>query len=279
VDTRLVRASPRLFVGTSGWIYKSWAETFYPGDVRAAGHLEYYSTHFDAVEVNASFYRLQDPDVVRGWYRRTPPGFCFAFKGSRFITHMKKLNVEPSSIKVFFERTRLLREKCGPILWQLPPQLHFDAERLDRFLSVVPRRYRHAVEFRHASWYEHVETFAVLRRHRAAHVWLSSGAMPEHATTTADFVYLRFHGLAGGAAHDYTRRELSPWARRCADAIDDGRDVHAYFNNDANARAPLNAASFRDMVVAGVRRGASPVSERQRCSSSMPSQPRNALSR
>jgi uncharacterized protein YecE (DUF72 family) len=243
----------RAFIGTSGWIYKSWAGSFYPDDVGRTGHLEFYAGRFNAVEINASFYRLQDPDVVRAWYRRSPPEFRFAMKGSRFITHMKKLNVERASIKVFFDRAKLLKEKCGPILWQLPPQLHFNAERLDAFLKIVPKRFRHAVEFRHASWYEHPETFDVLRRHHAAHVWLSSLAMPEDRTRTADFVYLRFHGLEGGAAHDYTTAELRPWVDACRQCMHDDMDVHAYFNNDWNTRAPENAATFREMLLAGAR--------------------------
>lgn len=241
----------RLFVGTSGWIYKSWGGSFYPSGSGRVDRLEFYADHFRSVEINASFYRLQNPEVVRGWYRRSPPGFRFAVKGSRFITHMKRLAVEPQSIKVFFDRARLLREKCGPILWQLPPTMRFDPERLDRFLASVPRRFRHAVEFRHPSWYESDETFALLAKHRAAHVWLSSLAMPENTTRTTDFVYLRFHGLAGGAAHDYTKAELRPWAELCRQAVSSDIDVHAYFNNDANTRAPLNARVFRDMVESG----------------------------
>src|SRR5205085_11746330 len=94
----------RLFVGTSGWIYKSWGGSFYPSGQGRVDHLEFYAGHFRSVEINASFYRLQQPEVVRGWYRRSPSGFRFAVKGSRFITHMKRLNVEPHSIKVFFDR-------------------------------------------------------------------------------------------------------------------------------------------------------------------------------
>jgi uncharacterized protein YecE (DUF72 family) len=241
----------RLFVGTSGWDYKSWAGSFYPSGRGRVDHLEYYAGQFRSVEINASFYRLQRPDVVREWYHRSPSGFRFAVKGSRFITHMKRLNVEPHSIQVFFDRAQLLEEKCGPILWQLPPGMKFDPERLDRFLSAVPKRFRHAVEFRHPSWYENEETFALLSRHRTAHVWLSSLAMPHNTTRTTDFVYLRFHGLEGGAAHDYTLAELEPWAGLCRECVDRGIDVHAYFNNDANTRAPLNAKAFREMVESG----------------------------
>src|SRR5204863_6703366 len=123
------------FVGTSGWIYKGWAETFYPPEVKSTHHLEFYTGKFNTVEINATFYRLPLPTTVKAWHRRSPENFVFAVKGSRFITQMKKLNVERASIKIYFERVKYLKEKLGPILWQLPPNFGFNAERLDRFLK------------------------------------------------------------------------------------------------------------------------------------------------
>src|SRR4051812_33624571 len=105
-----------VFVGTSGWVYKGWAGTFYPPEIKATRHLEFYATKFNTVEINATFYRLPLPKMVKGWHERSPENFIFAVKGSRFITQMKKLNVERDSIKIFFDRAKLLKEKCGPIL-------------------------------------------------------------------------------------------------------------------------------------------------------------------
>jgi uncharacterized protein YecE (DUF72 family) len=241
-------AMERLFVGTSGWVYKGWAGTFYPDKLQKAGELAYYATQFNTVEINATFYRLPLRTMVKGWYERSPPDFVFAVKGSRFLTQMKKLKVDKPSINKFFGRVKFLREKCGPILWQLPPSLGFDLERLDSFLKKVPKKHRHAVEFRHPSWYGHEETFDILRKHRAAHVSLSSMRMPMNLNITADFVYIRFHGLDQGAAHDYTRRELRPWAEHCRRCLRNGRRVYVYFNNDWNTRAPLNAQTFREMI-------------------------------
>jgi uncharacterized protein YecE (DUF72 family) len=246
------------FVGTSGWIYKGWAGTFYPREVKGTAHLGYYASRFNTVEINATFYRLPLPGMVKGWRDRSPERFVFAVKGSRFITQMKKLNVERASIKVFFDRVKLLKEKCGPILWQLPPNFGFNAERLDRFLKIAPGKYRHAVEFRHPSWYESADTFEILRKHQAAHVSVSSMRMPMNLNVTSDFIYIRFHGLEHGAAHDYTRAELQPWADHCRRCLDNGIAVFAYFNNDWNTRAPGNAEMFREMITmrrnAGVRR-------------------------
>jgi len=239
-----------VFVGTSGWIYKGWAGTFYPPDIKTPGHLEYYATQFNTVEINATFYRLPFENMVKGWFRRSPAEFVFAVKGSRFITHMKKLNVDKPSIKQFFDRVKLLKEKCGPILWQLPPNFGFNAERLQGFLKIVPKKYRHAVEFRHPSWYEHEETFEVLRKYEVAHVSVSSQRMPMNLNVTTDFIYIRFHGLEHGAAHDYTREEMQPWADHCRRCLDNGIGVFAYFNNDWNTRAPGNAETFREMITA-----------------------------
>jgi uncharacterized protein YecE (DUF72 family) len=161
---------------------------------------------------------------------------------------MKKLKVDRTSIKLFFDRVKLLREKGGPILWQLPPNLAFDGERLDHFLQLVPKKYRQAVEFRHPSWYEHAATFDILRKHDAAHVSVSSLRMPMNFNVTSDFIYLRFHGLEHGAAHNYTRAELQPWAEHCRRCVDNGIAVFAYFNNDWNTRAPVNAEMFREMI-------------------------------
>jgi uncharacterized protein YecE (DUF72 family) len=237
----------RLFVGTSGWMYKGWAGTFYPEGLPAREHLAHYASRFNTVEINASFYRLPSESMARGWRDRAPEDFIYAVKGSRFITHMKKLNVDRESIDIFFERAALLKEHLGPILWQLPPNLHYDAPRLDKFLSMLPKKFRYAVEFRHPSW-NRDETFDVLRGHKAAHVHLSSMAMPMELTTTSDFIYIRFHGLQGGFAHDYTRPELEPWAEHCRAALRQGRAVYAYFNNDANTRAPGNARTLREMI-------------------------------
>jgi uncharacterized protein YecE (DUF72 family) len=237
-----------LFVGTSGWIYKGWAGSFYPEGLPARDHLTYYASQFDTVEINASFYRLPPESMARGWRERAPEGFIYAVKGSRFITHMKKLNVDRKSIDIFFERAALLKQHLGPILWQLPPNLHCDPARLDKFLAMLPKKFSYAVEFRHPSWIT-TETFDVLREHDAAHVHLSSMAMPMDLTTTSDFIYIRFHGLQGGFAHDYTRAELEPWAEHCRSALAEGRRVYAYFNNDANTRAPGNAKTLREMIV------------------------------
>lgn len=250
-----------VYIGTSGWIYKSWREAFYPQDITAREHLEFYATQFPTVEINATFYRLPPLPTVKGWHARAPKNFLFAVKGSRFITHMKKLTNLGGGVNRFIRRIQPLKEHLGPVLWQLPPNLGFDPGRLDRFLTKLPKSLRHAVEFRHRSWYEDEDTFSILRRHNAAHVSLSSMTMPMDLTVTADFIYIRFHGLQGGFAHDYAREELEPWAEHIRKSSVAGCTVFAYFNNDMNVRAPANAKMLMEMVTA-VRAASRMVSHR-----------------
>jgi uncharacterized protein YecE (DUF72 family) len=244
-----------IHIGTSGWSYKGWEKTFYPADVPASRHFEFYATQFSTVEINLTFYRLPTESMVQGWAKKAPPGFVYAVKGSRFITHMKKLARLDGAVDKFFDRLKPLRKRVGIILWQLPPNLRKDIPRLADFLQQLPRNYAYAVEFRHPSWLEE-DTFDLLERHGAAHVSVSSLAMPANFTVTAQNVYIRFHGLEGGAAHDYTRTELKPWAEHIRRQSRAGKRVFAYFNNDWNVRAPANAMLLSEMTHAGIKSGA-----------------------
>lgn len=241
---------PGVWIGTSGWVYKEWAGNFYPEKWPKRDEFGYYARHFPTVEINATFYRLPTLKMVRGWHDRAPPGFLFAVKGSRFLTHIKRLQDTGRGLTKYFNRLKPLQDRAGPILWQLPPNFPRTGEttqRLERFLGKLPRAYRHAIEFRHPSWFE-AGIFSLLRKHRVANVWLSSLRMPANHTVTADFVYLRFHGLQGGAYHDYTAAELRPWADHLADAAHQGLPCFVYFNNDLNTRAPNNAHALMRLV-------------------------------
>ncbi|HEY3856735.1 MAG TPA: DUF72 domain-containing protein [Verrucomicrobiae bacterium] len=233
------------FIGTSGWEYKEWADDFY-SEVKPRDHFVFYARQFNTVEINATFYRLPGLSAVHSWRERAPHGFVFAIKGSRFITHIKRLNDLQGSVNKFFRRIRPLHSKMGPILWQLPPNFPKDIKRLNVFLRRLPQDYSHAFEFRHSTWFDS-ETKTLLQNHNAALVWVSSMKMPEDFSVTANFAYIRFHGLSGGPRHDYTQTELAPWAKLIREQIIAGRRVYAYFNNDLNVRAPKNAASLREL--------------------------------
>ncbi|MDB6026215.1 MAG: hypothetical protein JWM68_2438 [Verrucomicrobiales bacterium] len=240
----------RIWVGTSGWVYKHWAASFYPSNWPKKGEFQFYATQFPTVEINATFYRLPTENMVKGWHEKAPDHFLFAVKGSRFITHIKRLKETGAPLEKYFERIIPLQEHLGPILWQLAPNFHNNPENLERvenFLKALPRQFRHALEFRHPSWVE-TSTYEILSKYSAANVWLSSQRMPVDFTITADFVYLRFHGLANGAAHDYSEEELKPWAERLIGAAEQGKPCFVYFNNDWNTRAPSNAKTLMELV-------------------------------
>jgi uncharacterized protein YecE (DUF72 family) len=156
------------------------------------------------------------------------------------------LNNLERSVSNFTRRIAPLGEKLGPLLWQLPPNFKPDLPRLEKFLKRLPKSFSHAVEFRHPDWFAD-ETFALLKKYNAALVSMSSQRMPINFSVTADFIYIRFHGLAGGPRHDYTREEMEPWAAHMRQQASLGREVFAYFNNDLNVRAPNNAKVLREM--------------------------------
>lgn len=232
-----------IYIGTSGWAYKSWANVFYPPELSASQWLRYYTSTFPTVEINATFYRLPTPASIETWQRSAPAGFLYAVKGSRTVTHYFQLRPGAKSFDVLLQRVGGLGSTLGPMLWQLPGRLVKDLGRLESFLGRLPRSFRHAMEFRDPSWLD-PEVYACLRRHEVALVAVSAGWFPVDLTLTTDFTYVRFHGLTGGAAHDYTQRELTPWIDHLSACAARGQRAFVYFNNDQNSRAPLNALAL-----------------------------------
>lgn len=235
----------KIYIGTSGWVYKEWANDFYHG-LKPKEHFAFYTTQFPTVEINATFYRMPTLKMVHGWRDKAPVKFVFAVKGSRFITHIKRLNNLQRSVTNFLRRIRPMKDRLGPLLWQLPPNFKKDLPRLEKFLKRLPNVFSHAIEFRHPDWMTD-DAFDLLRRHNVACVGISSQRMPVRLAVTADFIYTRFHGLEGGARHDYTREELQPWADHFCEQAAGGRRVFVYFNNDLNVRAPNNARLLTEM--------------------------------
>ncbi|MDQ3900963.1 MAG: DUF72 domain-containing protein [Actinomycetota bacterium] len=233
-------------VGTSGWTYPSWRGTFYPPGLPHRRELEYLSRQLNSVEINCSFYSLQVPSSYQSWAAVTPDDFVFAVKGSRFITHMKKLRDVATPLANFFASGVLaLGAKLGPLLWQLPPNLPFDADRLATFFGLLPRStaeacrlaqhhderlagwawtsidadrpMRHALEVRHAS-YRDPALIELLRAHSIALVVAdTAGRWPYMEDITADFVYVRLHGDVELYVSGYTDEALDTWARQVRD--------------------------------------------------------------
>jgi uncharacterized protein YecE (DUF72 family) len=234
-------------IGCSGWQYRHWRGDFYPADLPPGRWLEYYASHFDTVEINNSFYRLPEPTVFASWRRRAPAKFVYAVKASRFLTHMKKLKNPEEPLERFFSHARELGPKLGPVLYQLPPRWPVNLERLQTFLSRLPRRRRHAMEFREPSWYSD-DVFRMLER---AGVALCLHDMKGSATeriAIGPFIYVRFHGTTryGGRYDDDT---LESWADWLDPHIQAGVPVYTYFNNDVGGHAPRDAKRLREAIL------------------------------
>ena len=216
----------------------------------ASRWLEHYAQSFDTVEVNATFYRLPKRSSVARWIEQTPPGFVFAMKASRYLTHIKRLNDLGPGLERFYACIEPLvgSPKLGPILWQLPPNFKRDDERLAAALERLPRGERHAFEFRDASWF-HADVYALLREHRIALVIADRPEVHDfqsHELTT-DFTFVRFHSGTRGHRGNYSESELDDWARRF-DEWSRRVTIWAYFNNDWEGFAPRNALALKERL-------------------------------
>jgi uncharacterized protein YecE (DUF72 family) len=236
-------------IGCSGWQYKDWRGRLYPEGLPQRRWLERYAEVFDTVEVNSTFYRLASPNAVAGWAEQTPEGFLFSCKASRYLTHIKRLAEVERGAGRFYEPLEALRRarKLGPTLWQFPDNFHRDDERLERGLRGLPGGHRHALEFRHESWFTD-EVYEILRRHRAA---LVIGDHPERRfqshELTADWTFVRFHYGKKGRRGRYSERELETWKRRIARWRSEV-EVFAYFNNDWEGHAVDNALWLKERL-------------------------------
>jgi uncharacterized protein YecE (DUF72 family) len=238
-------------VGCSGWNYADWRERFYPKGLPPRRLLEHYAGFFDTVEVNSTFYRLASPAAVEQWVRQTPPGFVFAAKASRFLTHMKRLTDMDLGVVRFYDAIRPLVEsgKLGPVVWQLPERFHRDDDRLRFALEQLPEG-RHCFEFRHPSWFV-PEVYGLLRAHDVALIIGDHPQRPFQAhEMTAGWTLVRFHYGRRGRDGNYSEREVGEWAER----IGSWRrrvEVFAYFNNDWKGYALRNAAQLKRLTEAG----------------------------
>lgn len=216
-------------------------------DLPQARWFEHYASVFDTVEVNNTFYRLPDAATFKMWKGRAPAGFLYAVKASRYLTHMKKLKDPEEPISRFFERASHLGARLGPVLYQLPPRWERDLPRLEEFLSLLPKRRLHAVEFRDPSWYGD-ETYALLKRAGVALCLHDMRGSESPLVFVGPFVYVRFHGSGPKYGGRYPDSEIERWAGRLRGEIRRGRDVYVYFNNDRGGQAPRDAVRLRDAI-------------------------------
>lgn len=268
-------------IGISGWKYGPWRGRFYPPRLPQRLELEFASRQVNSIEINGSFYSLQEASSWQRWYSETPPGFVLSVKGGRFITHMKKLkDVEMPLANFFAQGVLALKEKLGPILWQFPPAFAFNADRFEKFFELLPRDMpsaarmarqsdkrtaglngigtdrrlnprlpvRHAVEVRHDSFRS--STFLeMLRAHHVALVVAdTAGRWPLLEEVTANFVYVRLHGDKELYVSGYSPAVLDRWAQRIRSWQKSNLDVYVYFDNDAKVHAPFDAIHLAGLV-------------------------------
>jgi uncharacterized protein YecE (DUF72 family) len=241
-------AREKIYVGTSGWNYKHWKGNFYPEDLKQTEWLKYYSDRLKSVEINNSFYRLPDIKTFNSWTKDTPSDFIFSVKGSRYITHMKKLKDPEQSSKKLFTHIKHLKPKLGPVLFQLPPRWKFNKERFENFLSILPDKYRFTFEFREKSWWND-DVLGLLKEHNCAFCIYELAGTLTPKEITADFVYIRLHGPGDKYQGSYSNRELSGWAGAISSWRGKNKDIYIYFDNDDSGYAVKNALELQEMLL------------------------------
>lgn len=233
-----------LLIGTSGWYYNEWVGPFY--NIKK-GMFTHYKKVFNTTEVNSTFYRYPTTRMVRGWYKTAPPGFMFAVKLPKLITHEKWLGHKEEvkeDTERFLDIVKLLAEKLGPILIQLRPKFNFEdhAESLERYLEFLPKNYEWAIEFRHLSWMN-PETYKILQRHGIAYTIVDEPLLPPEIHVTTDFAYIRWHGhgVTTWYDYDYSREELEKWIPKVKETSKKTSKIYGFFNNHFGANAVKNA--------------------------------------
>jgi len=234
-------------VGTSGWFYDHWRGRFYPENLPKSDWLSYYARHFDTVEINNTFYQLPKEQTFQKWYTLAPRGFLYTVKANRYITHIKKLKDTKDELSRFFERVEILKDRLGPILFQLPPSLRKNLDLLGSFLQLLPKNRLAVFEFRNETWYTE-DTYRILEESGAGFCIHDLGGEETPRIITAGVIYIRFHGTTGRYAGNYSKPALAKWAKWIKENQKSVSAVYAYFNNDALAHAITNARTLKSLV-------------------------------
>jgi len=242
---------PNLYVGTSGWMYDAWREGWY-GDLPKRKWLGFDAQRFTAVEVDSTFYRQQKRETYEAWASQVPADFKFAVRGHRYVSHNKKLLDAGEAVQRMRDQAEGLGEKLGPVLWQIPPRVRVNVERIHHFaeaLALWPNA-RHVLEFRNETWFS-AEVEAALSEHGIANCLSDSGSFPMWEAITTDLVYLRLHGNPYTYVSRYEDEALDAWMIRIEAWLAEGREVHVYFDNDAHGHAPHDAVRLLQRVRSG----------------------------
>ncbi|MBI4684072.1 MAG: DUF72 domain-containing protein [Nitrospirae bacterium] len=239
---------PCVKIGCSGFVYDEWKGNFYPDELSKKLWLEFYCKKFSTVELNLTFYRVPEKETFSKWYSETPGDFTFSLKGSRFITHVKKLKAPMEPLDVFFSRTSALREKLGVILWQFPPDFKADIGKLKDFIEALSKyKARNTFEFRDKTWINK-KIISLLEKNNMALCMADWPDFLADLPVTADFVYIRRHGADGKYNSCYNTEHLRCDTKAIKKFIKERKDVYMYFNNDAFGHAPKNARELRNIL-------------------------------
>lgn len=238
----------RVLIGTSGWHYASWKNAFFPSGLLGKHQLLYYASQFSTAELNGVFYRTPTPEAVTSWYEQTGNDFIFSWKASKFITHWKRLTPQcENSLELLEDRLSLLKEKAGPVLFQLPPQFTLNQERLRSFIELLSNDRRYCFEFRHPSWYTSA-VYSLLKEANCALCLSDHHDAPAPWRRTADFIYVRGHGPGGRYKGRYPKETLNAWAKKIRSWKRQGFDVYVYFDNDQKSAAPFDAMALKQLI-------------------------------
>ena len=235
-----MKKKANIHIGCSGWNYNHWKGLFYPEKSSSKTWFSEYSSVFSTVEINNTFYQLPGVSTFKRWHEQADPGFIYAVKANRFITHMKKLTVSSSQVNKFLDRSKLLKKNLGPILFQLPPRWSVNIERLDKFTDMLPGRLKYVFEFRNSSWYNE-SIYKILSRKGMSMCLHDMKGSASPMMNVGPICYIRFHGTTGLYGGKYHTATLRRWANFIKKAIKGNREAYAYFNNDAEANAPKDA--------------------------------------
>jgi len=236
------------YIGTSGWHYKHWKGPFYPKDFPEKEFLPFYSNYFNSVEINNSFYKLPDKNTLKRWRQTVRDDFIFAVKASRYITHMKNLKEPQKSLSNFLSTISNLKDKLGPILFQLPPNWHVNPKRLEAFLAALPDGQCYAFEFRDKTWFNQ-DVYNLLSEYNAAFCIYDLKGKRSPETITADFVYIRLHGPSDVAYQgSYSKWQLNRWVKKFRAWMNEGKDVYCFFDNDQRGFAAKNALTLQHII-------------------------------
>ena len=233
-----------ILVGTSGYNYPEWKGSFYPQDLPAAKMLPFYAGRFPSVEINATFYRMPTPATVAAWAEKVPPAFRFTLKANRRITHIKRLKDAGEAVDAFAAAARALGPQLGALLFQTPPNLKCDLERLDAFLAVLPEDLPGAFEFRHDSWLGD-EVYARLRARNLALCVADTGTRSAPVVRTADFAYLRLRD------EGYDEAAIARWTRIAQELAATCRDVYVYFKHEDAGKGAVFGQRMLELLARG----------------------------